>query len=140
MLVRTRPFNPVFDPRLDRAFDQLTSSFLTPSRRNPLIDAGWTDGTLELTVDLPGVPGEAIDVSVAERTITVKVATEQLSWQRSVRLGTALDPEQVSARYVDGRLTVRVSPAASAEPRRIEVATSGAEEPAQPENGSNDGE
>ena len=52
---------------------------------------------------------------------TIAVATDELSWKRSVKLGAALDAEKVSARYVDGRLTVTVAAIAAAEPRRIEI-------------------
>ena len=97
-----------------------------------------------LTVDLPGTPAEALDVAVADRVLTIAVATDELSWSRSVRLGAALDAEQVSARYADGRLTVTVAAAATAEPRRwrsppsrlppaIDVSTD-----VQPENGTSD--
>jgi HSP20 family protein len=123
MLVRTRPFHPVFDQPVDRVFDQLSRSFFTTSRRTPTIDASWTDGSLVLTTDLPGTPADAVDVAVAGRTLTIAVQTEQTVWERSLRLGAALDPEQVSARYVDGRLTVTIAPVPAAEPRRIEVST-----------------
>ena len=137
MIVRTRPARTSFD----RTFDQLTRSFFAPVTRTPVVDAAWTDGALTLTVDLPGTPAEAIDVSVADRDVTIKVATETSSWERTLRLGAALDAEQVSATYVDGRLTVRVTPVAKAEPRRIEVSTSTptpAIEAPQPESGSTD--
>jgi HSP20 family protein len=123
VLVRTRPFHPVFDQPVDRVFDQLSRSVFTPSSRTPTIDASWTDGSLVLTADLPGTPADAVDVAVAGRTLTIAVRTEQTVWERSLRLGAALDPEQVSARYLDGRLTVTIAPVAAAEPRRIEVST-----------------
>jgi len=130
MIVRTRPAFPSFDSRVDRVFNQLTSSLLSASPRTPVVDASWADGSLQLTVDLPGTPDDAIRVDVAGRTLTVGVETDGLQWSRSVRLGTALDPEQVSARYVHGRLTVTVAAAASPEKRTITVATTTPEAPA----------
>ena len=146
MLVRTRPFNPVLDRRFDRAFDQLTSSLLATGRRAPTVDATWHDGTLVLTVDLPGTPGDAVGVSVAGRTLTISAASDDQAWERSVRLGAALDPDQVSATYLDGRLTVTVGAVAAAEPRRVEISTTPApaievtadESGDQPENGTSD--
>ena len=76
-----------------------------------------------LTVDLPGTPGDAVGVAVAGRTLTLSATTPRLTWERSVRLGAALDPDQVSASYVDGRLTVTVGAVAAAEPRTIEIST-----------------
>jgi HSP20 family molecular chaperone IbpA len=126
MLMRTRPFNPVFDRHpLDRLFDQRTS----------VVDAAWKDGALVLTADFPGTPAEAVDVSVAGRVLTISVETDELSFTRSVKLGSALDAEQVSARYADGRLTVTVAAVAAAEPRRIAIEAAA---DAQPENGTSD--
>ena len=123
MLIRTR--HP-----LDAAFEQLTQSFFTPttSATTPVVDARWHDGALELTVDLPGTPEEAIDVQVAGRELTIAVDPSSgdttRTWRRTIRLGNALDPEQVSARYVHGRLTVTVAPVAAAAPRSIAIETS----------------
>ena len=139
MLVRTRPFNPVFDRYFDRAFDQLR--YATTSR-SPIVDAAWKDGSLVLTADLPGTPGEAIGVSVAGRTLTLSATSDTMSWERSLRLGAALDAEQVSANYADGRLTVTVGAVAAAQPRRVEISTTPTPEvaagEAQPENGTSD--
>lgn len=122
MLVRTRPLFPAFD--VDRLFDQLTTSLRSASPRTPVIDAAWRDGTLELTVDLPGTPEDALRVEVADRTLTIGVQTDELRWSRSLRLGAALDPQQVSAHYLHGRLTVTVAAAATAQPRTIAITTS----------------
>jgi HSP20 family protein len=157
MLVRTRPHRPAFAfdrsfESFDRAFDQLTSSFFTNVKRTPVVDASWQDGNLVLAVDLPGVPAEQVGVAVSGRTLTLSVKGESSVWERSLRLGAALDPEHVSASYVDGRLTVTVAAATQPEPRTIEVSTSAPEaiaaetpaaesaEPAeaQPENGTSD--
>ena len=53
-------------------------------QRTPVVDAAWNDGALVLTVDLPGTPADAVDVSVAGRALTIAVATDELSWERSV--------------------------------------------------------
>jgi HSP20 family molecular chaperone IbpA len=143
MLVRTRPYRPAlaFDRSFDRAFDQLTSSFFSTVKRTPVVDASWHDGSLVLTADLPGTPADQLDVSVSGRTLTISAKSDTSSWERSLRLGEALDPEQVSASYVDGRLTVTVAGVAKPEPRAIEISSSAPEaisEPPQPENGTSD--
>jgi HSP20 family protein len=128
-LVRTRPLSlrlRPFDRTFDRAFDDLVDSFLSPTRFShaaPTVASSWADGALKLTVDLPGVPQEAVDVSVSGRALTVSVETDSLRWKRTLSLGAGLDPEQVSAQYADGRLTVMVSPVPEAQSRRIEIET-----------------
>ena len=69
MIVRTRPFTPPFDQRLDRMFADLTRSMNTT--RTPEVVAAWHEGALQLTVDLPGTPDEAISLDVAGRTLTI---------------------------------------------------------------------
>ena len=45
-----------------------------------------------------------------------------VTFERAVRLPGDVDPEQVSASVKDGVLTVHLPKAASARPRRIEIA------------------
>ena len=127
MIVRTRPFTPAFDQRVDRMFADLTRSMTTT--RTPEVAAAWHEGALRLTVDLPGTPDEAISLDVADRTLTIAVDHEGTAWQRSVTLGAQLDPSQVSARYAHGRLTVTVAPAPEPEKRTIAIDTAAAAAP-----------
>jgi HSP20 family protein len=137
----TRTYSPF--RTFDRAFDELVTAALRPSR-SPRVsgfafDAGWKDGSLVIAVDLPGVPDDSIKVSVADRVLTVAVTRtvngpngESTSTdERSIRLGSALDPSGVSASYQFGRLTITVPAAAKPEPKVVEIAvSSGPETPA----------
>jgi HSP20 family molecular chaperone IbpA len=112
-----------FDSSFDRAFEQLTQSFFEPRRRVQAVDASWVDGSLVLTADLPGVPSEAVTVSVAGRALTIDVHTDELQWERTVQLGNSVDPDKVSARHVDGRLTVTVGAVDAPAVRTVEIDT-----------------
>ena len=108
----------------DRVFDQLTSGWVTTAQRRdrtPAVHGEWRDDTLELTVDLPGVPGDAVKVEVVDRALTISVehTTErgELRWSHTVQLGAPLDAERIAAKYSDGRLTVTIPPVPAAEPR-----------------------
>jgi HSP20 family molecular chaperone IbpA len=136
MLVRHRTLTPSlvasfdrpFDRSFDRAFEQLTDSFFDTSRTTgPVIDGAWVDHRYVLTVDLPGVPAEAVTVEVTGTTLTLGATTDSLNWKRSVRLGGRLDPEKVDARHVDGRLTVRIGTIDEPEARTIAIDTSAPE-------------
>ena len=132
MIVRQRsPFAGVsaLDRSFDRAFEQLTSSFFEPRRRGPVMEATWSEGSLQLTVDLPGVPADAVSIEVAGRSLTVGVQTDEFEWTRTLKLGAALDPEAVNARHVDGRLTVPVNAVQAPTPRSSAIDTT-AQQPA----------
>ncbi len=120
---RSYPVTRAFDSSFDRAFEQLTQSFLDPRRRVPAVDASWVEGSLVLTVDLPGIPSEAVTVNVAGRALTLGVGTDELQWERTVQLGTSVDPDKVSARHLDGRLTVTVGAVDTPEVRAVAIDT-----------------
>jgi HSP20 family protein len=113
---------------LDRTFQQLTGALFAPPparRMGPAIEATWRGDTLVLTVDLPGVPQDALSVDVTERQLTIGVNHEadgeQLRWSRAVQLGGSLDADGIEARYADGRLTVTVPPQPASPTRRVEI-------------------
>lgn len=117
-----RVVESMFDTSFDSAFEQLTNSFWS-RRIGPVVDGAWKDDHYIMTVDLPGVPAEAISVEVAGNVLTMRVDTDELKWTRSLTLGSRLDPEKVTAQHIDGRLTVRVGSVDSPAARRIEINT-----------------
>lgn len=89
----------------------------------PAVSGRWADGAYVLTADLPGIAEDSVAVSLAGRTLTIDVTTDELTWNERVRLPQTLDPEQVAARYVNGRLTVTIGKTAEAAPRAIAIDT-----------------
>lgn len=128
MLVRYT--TPSSDRSVDRAFEQLTNSFFETRRAaGPVVDGAWRDHEYVLTVDLPGVPADAVSVDVSGDTLLLSASTDSLTWQRSLRLGGRLDTNKVQALHLDGRLTVRIGTLDEPEARSIAIDTS-APEPA----------
>lgn len=124
MIVRRRYPTPTLDRSFDRVFEQLTESFFdTRSQPGPAVSGAWTDDEYVLTIDLPGVPAEAVNVEVSGQTLVLGAATDGMEWQRSLKLGGRLDPDKVRAHHLDGRLTVRIGTFDEPEPRRIEIDT-----------------
>lgn len=95
----------------------------------PAVSGHWAGDAYELTADLPGVSEEAVGVSVAGRTLAIDVSTGALTWNERIRLPQTLNPEQVTARYIQGRLTVTIAKTADATPRSIAVDTTPAARP-----------
>ena len=123
MIVRHR-FPTAFDRNIDRAFEQLTSTFFETRRpAGPVVDGAWRNDEYVLTVDLPGVPADAVSVELTGDTLLLEARTDEMHWQRTLRLGGRLDPEKIAAHHVDGRLTVRIGTYDEPEARKIAIAT-----------------
>ncbi|TDE01650.1 Hsp20/alpha crystallin family protein [Jiangella asiatica] len=85
--------------------------------------------------DLPGIDPGSLDVSVKDRTLTVRGQrtgrSEDVEWLsrerpigtyvRQLNLGAGLQLDHIEASYADGVLTLSVPVAEEAKPRRIEV-------------------
>ena len=93
-----------------------------------------------LHVDLPGADPGTIDVSVDDRTLTIRAqrtarTEDGVQWlakerpvgayARQLTVGRGLDLDAIAASYADGVLTLTIPVAEEAKPRRIEVSTGG---------------
>jgi HSP20 family protein len=95
-----------------------------------------------LSMDLPGVDPGTIDVSVEDRTLTVRAERTQRSdadaqwlvrerpagtFARQLTVGRGLALDSISASYADGVLSLTIPVSEEAKPRKVEVAhTAGA--------------
>lgn len=113
----------------------------------PLTDLVEDEQAYTVTVDLPGVAPEAVDVTVEDGTlhicgerarpepqaaegsadVPVRRIVERLHgrFARRLRLPGRVDPDAVTAHMQDGVLTVRVPKASEARSRRISIETGG---------------
>jgi HSP20 family protein len=124
---------------LDRMFDDVMGSAFgtaTSNRTfNPAIDVRANDTEVALVCDVPGVRQEDLEITLANRVLTIKGTrrfesgqTEQVmlgrpygSFSRSYTLPEALDEEKLAAELADGVLTVRIPKLPKAQPRKIEI-------------------
>jgi HSP20 family protein len=132
MLMRTDPF---------RELEQLTRQLFGQQgtgggpRVMPM-DAYRQGEQFVVQFDLPGVDPSSIDIGVQRNVLTVKAertpstgdgAEVQIAerpsgvYSRQLFLGEALDTEHIEASYDAGVLTLRISVAEPAKPRKIEV-------------------
>ena len=127
---------------LRREMDRLFDSF-GPSREDaptvwaPRADIAESDDAYHLTLDLPGIASDRLDVTFEDGTLKVsgereatrasesgrvhRVERSYGRFFRSFTLGNDVDPEGIEADLQDGVLTLRVPKAETAQPRRIEV-------------------
>jgi HSP20 family protein len=136
MLMRFDPFRDV-----DRLAEQAWEPFRGLSRygRTPM-DAVRHGDEVIVTVDLPGVNPDSVDLTVEKNVLTLKA---ERNWEpaegdevivaerprgtfsRQLFLGESLDAGGVSAHYDAGVLTVRIPVAEQAKPRRVEISGGG---------------
>ena len=138
---------------IDRLFEDFTPSFwrrpswgahaLTPHVETwpmiPAVDLRERDGTFDITVELPGIDPDEIEVKLTDGMLTIrgekKEETEKDeadyhlserrygSFQRSFSLPDSVDAEKIEAAFANGVLTVTLpkTEKARASEKRIEV-------------------
>ena len=123
--------------RLDpfRDFDMLAARLLGPASHLLPVDVARRGDTLVARFDLPGVAADTIDVTVAQRLLTVsaerrgELPDEEMLvcerphgvLRRQLTLPGDLDVANVAADYRDGVLTVTVPVAPGVAQRRVPV-------------------
>jgi HSP20 family protein len=117
------PFKPLFD--LDKFFDDEDWVFPVFSRmdlRKPAMDLKETDKEIVAELEVPGFKPESIDVSIEEGVLKIKGTVDESkedkkegylrreirreSFERMVRLPSAVKEDEVSATYHNGVLTI----------------------------------
>lgn len=126
-------------PTLDRMFDDVMGSAFGTATSNqnfsPAIDVRASDTEVTLVCDVPGVRQEDLEITLANRVLTIKGTrrfesreTEQVmlgraygSFSRSYTLPEALDEEKLAAELAGGVLTIRIPKLPKAQPRKIQI-------------------
>lgn len=125
---------------LNRVFDHFNSgSFGTNQGVLLAIDVADTDDAVEVTVEIPGVKSEDLDVSISNETLILKGQKSDTredsgkdwrtlersfgSFSRHIPLGFAPNDGQVDVEFLEGVLTMRIAKPADAPvtSRKIDV-------------------
>jgi len=155
-----RPGSTVFGTlqrEVDRLFEDFSRFGLSHQRTAdlvPNIDVNETDKTFEVTVEMPGLRREDVEISLDNDILTIrgekKIEAEredekgraQISERaygtffRAIQLPMRVDPSAVEATMVNGVLKITIPKPAQSESRKIEV-----KEPSQqPQRGQQGGE
>ena len=83
----------------------------------PALDVWETETEVVYAFDLPGIPEEAISIEVGFYRFERRFGT----FARAVGLPQGVDQDQISARYDNGVLEVRVPKPEDEKPRKIEL-------------------
>lgn len=103
----------------------------------PALDVWETDSDVVYAFDLPGIPESDIAIEVKDDTLTVSAERDRTedssengfyrferrygTFARAVGLPQDVDQDQITARYENGVLEIRVPKPAQAQPRKIEL-------------------
>ena len=126
--------------QLFRLFDTMrtTHDATSPSGLFPAMNVTEDADAFRVYGELPGIDPKAIDISVANRTLTVSGVRETRNeegvsyhrrecpdgeFNRSVTLPSDFDSQQVDARYVNGLLLITLPKPEAKRPRQIAVKT-----------------
>lgn len=88
----------------------------------PAVDIAEAAGGLVLVFDVPGVPKDAVSVTLDERILTVEARrTATRGYRAAFTLPETIDGAAIEASLADGVLTVSLARVAKPEPRKISV-------------------
>ncbi|HEX5029572.1 MAG TPA: Hsp20/alpha crystallin family protein [Gaiellaceae bacterium] len=139
-LVRWEPFREL--GTLQSEMSRLMNGMLEGNGRQnqnwvPALDVWETPTEVVYAFDLPGIPEEQITIEVKDETLTVSAdreKTEETSengfyrferrygrFARAVGLPQGVDQDNISARYENGVLEVRVPKPEEQKPKKIEL-------------------
>ena len=125
---------------LDDRFDRLIERAFGRERHGPwmpAMDVYETDERVVVTVELPGIAADDVEVSVEDSTLTVsgtrefasevteesyhRIERRYGSFSRAVSLPPQVDAAKVDARFEDGVLSIEVPKVEKATPKRIQI-------------------
>jgi HSP20 family protein len=131
--------NRLFDTFWREPFGSLGESFNSLSRWAPTLDVAETEKTVTVRAEVPGVDPNEIDITVTGDRLTISGEKKETSerkekdyfhresrygsFSRTVQLPAGVDPQQVSAEYDSGVLTVTLQKTPGAVAKKIPVKT-----------------
>ncbi|QDU62418.1 18 kDa heat shock protein [Planctomycetes bacterium Pan216] len=133
--------------RLESEMRDLMGRFFAPietglgfgERFSPSVNLVETDDSLEVSVELPGIKPDDVDVEIKNNALWIsgvkkseseekgkayhRIERHHGEFQRVIPLPTEIDEEKVDATYRDGVLRIEIGKSDQVKPRRIHVKT-----------------
>ncbi|HEX5915873.1 MAG TPA: Hsp20/alpha crystallin family protein [Rubrobacter sp.] len=138
-LVRWEPFRELgtLNSELSRLMGVLEGNGRAAQTWVPALDVWETPSEVVYAFDLPGIPEDQISIEVKDETLTVSAERAKVeettengfyrferrygTFARAVGLPQGVDQENISARYENGVLEVRVPKPEEPKPKKIEL-------------------
>jgi len=125
------------DALFERLFGESTGSLFAAPALMPRTDLAESENEVTVTMDLPGVDPDNIEIDISRDLLTVRARkhreneekrgtyhyVERASgeFQRCVQLPSTVDPDRASASYRAGVLTITIPKHAHVQPKKITV-------------------
>lgn len=143
-ITRWDPFGDVMPlrERINRLFDEWPTGSTrenVPQSWAPMVDVEDRVNEIVITVEVPGMKQEEIDIELTGDVLTIKgerklereetqrnyIRMERMygSFQRAFTLGVPIKADAITATYRDGLLMVTVPKADEVQPRKVTVKT-----------------
>jgi HSP20 family protein len=135
-LTRIHPYR-YFDRFDETVFSPANWRFFQSEALTPLVDVHQTDDEVVVTVSLPGIKPEDVDITLTGRTLVIsgelkaddKVDREQFiyrerrvgTFSRQMHLPVRVVGEKAEATFVNGLLRLAIPKAEESKPRQIEI-------------------
>ena len=104
-----------------RPFSHQGEKPVVDTRREPLTDINEMEDQIAITVELPGVNKEDIDINVMEDKVEVNVKTESRKYFKSIDLSSPVETDSSKATYTNGILDLVLTKKESDEPKGTKV-------------------
>jgi HSP20 family protein len=124
---------------IDRLFDSFTRDLPVPAAPElvPSMDVTETDKEIELTVEVPGLDAQDVEINLADDVLTIRgekkaekeekdmnywlVERTYGSFERQIALPPGVNPDSVKANVANGVLKITIPKPAQANVKKIEV-------------------
>ncbi|MCC7086282.1 MAG: Hsp20/alpha crystallin family protein [Pirellulales bacterium] len=131
--------NRLFDTFFREPLGSIGESFSSLGRWAPTLDVAENDRTVIVRAELPGVDPKDLDITVTGDRLTISGEKKETSerkekdyfhresrygsFSRTVELPAGIDPQQVSADYDNGVLTITLQKSPGAVAKKVPVKT-----------------
>ena len=101
-------FGPDGKPHFNEFGNRLSHGAKISEEREPLTDIIEDEKVISVTVEIPGVERDDIDIGVIEDTLEINVDAPQRKYHKKLQLPAKVKPETTKATYKNGVLDIEI--------------------------------
>lgn len=94
------------EPHIQEFGDLLPSPDHLTGKREPLTDISESEDEISITIEIPGVLEEQIEIISRDTKLIISVDSESVEYYKEIDLGIEIVPESITTSYVNGVLDI----------------------------------